>query len=82
MSTGKLELLVNNPETGTATEEIPVDFGEETIEIGFNARYLMDISGQVDGETATFKLADAASPTVVQDEDDPRALYVLMPLRV
>ena len=78
----KLKLLVNNPESGTATEEVPVDFPAGDIEIGFNARYLLDISGQVDGETATFKLADPASPTVVQDEEDPRALYVLMPLRV
>ncbi|MBB4658326.1 DNA polymerase III subunit beta [Parvularcula dongshanensis] len=78
----KLELLVNNPETGTATEELPVDYPADEMEIGFNARYLLDISGQIDGETATFKLNDPASPTVVQDEEDARALYVLMPLRV
>ena len=82
IGTGKLELLVNNPETGTATEEVSVDYPADEMQIGFNARYLLDISGQVDGETATFKLADPASPTVVQDEEDPRALYVLMPLRV
>jgi DNA polymerase-3 subunit beta len=78
----RLELLVNNPESGTATEELAVDYPAEDIEIGFNARYLLDISGQIDGENARFKFADAASPTLVQDEEDARALYVLMPLRV
>ncbi|WP_031549399.1 DNA polymerase III subunit beta [Parvularcula oceani] len=78
----RLQLLVNNPETGTATEELSVDYPGDELEIGFNARYLLDISGQIDGETATFKLADPASPTIVQDEEDARALYVLMPLRV
>ena len=78
----KLELLVNNPETGTATEELAVEYPADSMEIGFNARYLLDIAGQIDGESATFELADAASPTVVRDEEDARALYVLMPLRV
>ena len=82
LGSDKLELLVNNPETGTATEELAVEYPADGMEVGFNARYLLDIAGQIDGETATFELADAASPTVVRDEEDARALYVLMPLRV
>ena len=52
------------------------------MEIGFNARYLLDIAGQLDGETATFELADSGSPTIVRDDKDTDALYVLMPMRV
>ena len=78
----RLRLTVNNPEAGSALEELSVDYSGEPIEIGFNARYLLDIASQVDGQTMTFKLADPASPSIVLDEDDPRALYVLMPLRV
>jgi len=78
----RLRLTVNNPETGTALEELSVDYGDGAIEIGFNARYLIEISQQVDGETATLKLAAPASPTLIFDEEDARALYVLMPLRV
>lgn len=78
----RLTLNVNSPETGTATEDLGVDYDGEAIEIGFNARYLLDITGQIDGETATFAFADTASPTLIKDDDDPHALYVLMPLRV
>ena len=77
-----LRLTVNNPEAGSALEELSVDYGGDAIEIGFNARYLLDVAQQVDGETATFRLADPSSPTVIVDEEDTRALYVLMPLRV
>jgi DNA polymerase-3 subunit beta len=78
----RLRLTVNNPEAGSALEELSVDYAGEPLEIGFNARYLLDIASQVEGQTMTFKLADPASPSIVLDEDDPRALYVLMPLRV
>ena len=65
-----------------ATEEIAVDYAMDPIEIGFNARYLLDIAGQIESNKAEFHMADAASPTIVRDTDDPSALYVLMPMRV
>jgi DNA polymerase-3 subunit beta len=79
---GKLTLSVNNPEGGSATEELEADYGAEPMEIGFNARYLLDIASQVESETAEFLLADAGSPTVVKDGSDAGSLYVLMPMRV
>jgi DNA polymerase III subunit beta len=79
---GRLTLSVNNPDSGSATEEIEVDYDSTPIDIGFNARYLLDITGQLDGDTALFKLADAGSPTVIQDREGAAALYVLMPMRV
>ncbi len=48
----------------------------------FNARYLLDITAQLQGDTALFKLADPGSPTLIQDRDGAPALYVLMPMRV
>jgi DNA polymerase-3 subunit beta len=82
ISGSKLVLSVNNPESGSATEEIPAEYTGEPMEIGFNARYLLDISAQFEGEQAAFKLSDASAPTVMQDEKDISALYVLMPMRV
>ncbi len=79
---GKLMLSVNNPNSGSATEELEVDYDSTPIEIGFNARYLLDIAGQLSGDTALLKLADPGSPTIVQDRDGAAALYVLMPMRV
>ena len=78
----KVTLSVTSPESGTATEEIAADYGSDTIEIGFNARYLLDILGEIDGDTVEVHLADAAAPTLLRENDKSQALYVLMPMRV
>jgi DNA polymerase-3 subunit beta len=82
ISDGRLMLSVNNPESGSATEELDMEYEGEPLEIGFNARYLMDIAAQFEGDRAVFKLADPSAPTVLHDENDISALYVLMPMRV
>jgi DNA polymerase III subunit beta len=82
LADGKLTLSVNNPDSGSAVEEIEVDYDAAAIEIGFNARYLLDITAQLESDTALLKLADAGSPTLIQDRDGAAALYVLMPMRV
>ena len=82
LESDKLGLSVSNPDSGSASDELSVSYSADAMEIGFNARYLMDIAGQLDGETATFELADSGSPTLVRDGDDTQALYVLMPMRV
>lgn len=74
-------LSASSPEAGSATEEMEVS-GDSTMEIGFNAKYLLDITSQIEGEGCRLTLADSASPTIIQDNGDPSALYVLMPLRV
>ena len=78
----KLILSVSNPEGGSATEELDIDYESTPIEIGFNARYLLDIASQLESDTAVLKLADPGSPTMVRDGADEGALYVLMPMRV
>jgi DNA polymerase-3 subunit beta len=82
LSGGKLILSVTNPDSGSATEEIEVEYDADPIDIGFNSRYLLDIAAQLDGEVAVLKLADPGSPTLIQDKDAKGALYVLMPMRV
>jgi DNA polymerase-3 subunit beta len=79
---GTLTLSATSPENGTATEEIEVRYNATPIEIGFNSRYLLDITDQIAGEGAVFEMADAASPTIVHDRTGTSALYVLMPMRV
>jgi DNA polymerase-3 subunit beta len=78
----KVTLSVTSPENGVATEEIPADYGADGLEIGFNARYLLDILGEIDGDTVEVHLADAAAPTLLRENDKSNALYVLMPMRV
>jgi DNA polymerase-3 subunit beta len=79
---GQLTLTVNNPDSGSATEELAAQYDADPIEIGFNARYLLDVAAQLSGEGAEFMLADAGSPTLIHDMTDEHALYVLMPMRV
>ena len=78
----KVTLSVTSPESGTATEELPADYGSDTIEIGFNAKYLLDILSEIEGDTVEVHLADAAAPTLLRENDKSNALYVLMPMRV
>ncbi len=79
---GQLTLTVNNPDSGSATDEVPVGYDNDPLEIGFNAKYLLDITQQLSGGEAVFLLADPGSPTVVRDVAGDDALYVLMPMRV
>jgi DNA polymerase-3 subunit beta len=82
LSSGKLMLSVTNPDSGSATEEVEVEYTADPLDIGFNSRYLLDIAGQIEGEAAVLKLSDPGSPTLIQDRDSKNALYVLMPMRV
>jgi len=79
---GHLVLSANSPEAGSATEELEVKYDGALLDIGFNARYLLDIMQQIEGEGAKFNLADATAPAIIQDVADASALYVLMPMRV
>jgi len=79
---GNLTLQATSPDAGSATEELEIAYGDEEMEIGFNARYLLDIATQIEGEELKFELADSGSPTVIRDLADEASLYVLMPMRV
>jgi DNA polymerase-3 subunit beta len=79
---GSLVLTATSPEAGSAREELDVAYTDGPLEIGFNSKYLLDITQQIAGDDAKFQLSDSASPTLVQDMGDTSALYVLMPMRV
>jgi DNA polymerase-3 subunit beta len=78
----RVTLSVTSPDNGTAAEEVPAQYSSEGFEIGFNANYLKDILGQIDGDTVELHLADAGAPTLIRQDGNSPALYVLMPMRV
>ncbi len=78
----RVTLSVTSPDNGTAAEELAADYKAEGLEIGFNANYLKDILGQIDSDTVELHLADAGAPTLIRENEQARALYVLMPMRV
>src|SRR6195952_945512 len=78
----KITLSVTSPENGTAAEEVPGEYSATGFEIGLNAKYLMDILAQIEGDSVEVHLADAAAPTLIRESEKAPALYVLMPMRV
>ena len=78
----KVVLTVNNPDSGSAEEEVACSYEADPLDIGFNSRYLLDVAGQMKSDAMELQLADAGSPTIVRDPTDEQALYVLMPMRV
>ncbi len=78
----RLVLSVNAPETGNAEEELAVAYGDEHLEIGFNAKYLLEIASQVDRENAVFLFNSSGDPTLMREGNDTSAVYVVMPMRV
>ncbi len=78
----RLILSVNAPDSGAAEEELAVAYGDEKLEIGFNAKYLLEIASQVDRENAVFLFNSAGDPTLMREGNDHSAVYVVMPMRV
>jgi DNA polymerase III subunit beta len=79
---GTVTISAVSAETGRAVEELDIDYSADSLEIGFNARYILDMLQEIDGERVRFEMASAAAPTVVRDPGDSGTLYVLMPMRV
>lgn len=77
-----MTLSAQSADSGSATEDIEVSNDNTSLEIGFNSKYLLDITAQIDSDNCRMVLADAGGPTILQDASDSSALYVLMPLRV
>ncbi len=78
----KINLSASSPEAGNAEEEIEGSYGADTMDIGFNSRYVLEMMGQLEGDSVQFLFSDPAAPVVVRDPSDVGALYVLMPMRV
>ncbi|SHF13187.1 DNA polymerase III, beta subunit [Loktanella atrilutea] len=78
----RLILSVNAPDSGAAEEELAVAYTDERLEIGFNAKYLLEIASQVDRENAVFMFNGSADPTLMREGNDMSAVYVVMPMRV
>jgi len=78
----RLGLSVNNPDSGSAEDEMSAQYSQEPFDIGFNSRYLLDIAAQLEEANAVFMLADSGAPTLIRDGVRDDVLYVLMPMRV
>lgn len=82
LSENLITLSASNEDSGTAKEELPVEYSGDELEIGFNSRYLLEMLAGLEGEKAEFAFADGNSPAVVKDAANKGALYVIMPMRI
>lgn len=74
-------LSASSAEAGSAVEEVEVRYDGPPLEIGFNARYLQDITSQIDGDACQLRVSDGSQPAILQDASDASGVYVLMPMR-
>jgi DNA polymerase III subunit beta len=82
LSDGSLRVLANNPEQEEAEESLNVEYSGESLEIGFNVNYLLDVLNVVQGEQVKLSLSDAGSSALLQEAGADDSLYVVMPMRL
>jgi DNA polymerase-3 subunit beta len=78
---GELTVSAQTQDVGEARESLPVEFGGEPLEIGFNAEFLRDGVESVVGEHARLKLISPLRPGLIQGEGDDFQ-YLIMPIRL
>jgi DNA polymerase-3 subunit beta len=78
---GELTVSAQTQDVGEARESLPVAYGGEPLEIGFNAEFLRDGLESVTDETARLKLISPLRPGLLHGESDD-FLYLIMPIRL
>ncbi|HSX95524.1 MAG TPA: DNA polymerase III subunit beta [Hydrogenophaga sp.] len=79
---GTLRVASSNAEQEEAVDELDIDYGGDTIEIGFNVTYLIDALQNMGQEMVRVELADGNSSALVTNPDDNAFKYVVMPMRI
>ena len=84
-NTGMLKFSVTTPDLGEASDELPVNYNGDQLDIGFNATYLLEILRYMPTEQVrlTFKAPERAATIEPEGWDDPaKYLCLVMPLRL
>jgi DNA polymerase-3 subunit beta len=79
---GTVQISCNNPNLGTAEESLEANYDGAGLDIGFNARYLLDVLGVVDSEDVVMEFSDPLSPCIVRIPSDAGFTAVIMPMRL
>ncbi|HMU55560.1 MAG TPA: DNA polymerase III subunit beta [Nitrospira sp.] len=79
---GRLSLFSSSPDYGEATEDLPARYEGEALNTGFNARYLLDVLGVMDGETLSLQMDNPLSPCLIQEAESPGFKCVVMPIKI
>ena len=82
LSDGELKILANNPEQEEAEEVVSVDYQGDSLEIGFNVSYLIDVLSTITSTKTRITLSDSNSAALIEAEEGSEALYIVMPMRL
>lgn len=82
LSDGVINILANNPEQEEAEESVLVEYTGDTLEIGFNVSYLIDVLTVLKGNRVRITLSDPNSSALLEAEEGNDAVYVVMPMRL
>lgn len=78
----KLVVSSSNPDLGEAREEIAVDYKDDKLSLGFNARYVIDALGAMTSEKVILELQDSLSPVLLKEDGSENYKCVVMPMRI
>ena len=83
-SMNKLVVNASSPDAGTATQELDIEYNADaSFTVTFNVKFLMDVAGQVEGDSFQMEMQDPLSPTIIKSTDkNTDALFILMPMRM
>ena len=79
---GCLRVASNNAEQEEAVDELDIDYGGDTIEIGFNVTYLIDALSNMGQDMVKLELSDGNSSALFTIPDNATFKYVVMPMRI
>ncbi|MBY4676579.1 DNA polymerase III subunit beta [Marinobacterium arenosum] len=82
LTNGYLQVMANNPEQEEAEETVAVDYQGDTLEIGFNVNYLLDVLSILNSDVVRITVSDSNSSALLQGYDEEDSLYVVMPMRM
>ncbi|WP_353191641.1 DNA polymerase III subunit beta [Pandoraea pnomenusa] len=82
METNQLKISARNTENEEAQEEIEIDYSGESVDIGFNVTYLLDVLSNLKVEQVKVSLGDANSSALITLPDNDEFKYVVMPMRI
>jgi DNA polymerase III subunit beta len=82
LSPGSMKISSTNADQEEAVEEIEIDYGGDSIDIGFNVTYLLDVLNNLKCDNISISLGDANSSALVTIPDNDDFKYVVMPMRI
>lgn len=82
LTDNSLDIVANNPEQEEAEEVVSVDYQGDSLEVGFNVSYLLDVLAVLSGDKVKLSLSDPNSSALLEESEDGDSVYVVMPMRL